>query len=153
MEREQSGQEAKVRNPNNEMACLVEPPPANSLHAHTRRVASESHDGQRLAATLDDCEGLLHDAAFSDGEVDDDDASGGRGLRFALDEGYDFSGVVCADSNRATCVLCGEPFCVAYDAARQNLVFNGVVALRYQLCHARCLSTRAGRGVPGQYLG
>ena len=129
-------------------ARLVDPPPANSLHAHARRVES---DNERLDSTLDD--GELLDGAFSDGEDDDADASGERGPRPALEEGYDFTGVVCADSNRATCVLCEQPFEVAYDAARQNLVFNGVVELRRQLCHAQCLSTRAGRGVPGQFLG
>ena len=80
-------------------------------------------------------------AEFSEGEIDESDEDEAQNSAPAddLDDGFDFSGTVCADVEMRMCGICKKPFDVVFDGARQELVTHGVVMLRHERFHLQCV--------------
>mmetsp|Transcript_74934 Transcript_74934/g.124930 ORF Transcript_74934/g.124930 Transcript_74934/m.124930 type:complete len:205 (+) Transcript_74934:11-625(+) len=83
-------------------------------------------------------------ARFSDDE-DEDDASAGLHQEEEADwevDGFEFSGVVCADESQPSCNLCGKRFKVSWDHERNEIVVTGAVMLRHVIYHTQCANAR-----------
>jgi hypothetical protein len=122
------------------------PPPQEDWRARQKRkrdmASSRPNSGEdERQQHAEDAEDDEQDAVFSEGE---DDVPLPTPIPLWGTDGYDFSGVVCADAEQRYCPLCGRTFQLAWDSTRQTLVIKEATMVSHETFHTACVAKRRG---------